>query len=544
MNFPTYLDKNVNGIIRIGHYYEEFKDDPKYLFELYALQHFTNFDLEFKKPHYNIDDISQWLTYIEQRALSTPNLVLRSRYNDILWTYRRDAKKVLSKGNVKDKCETAISDYIHLSSSNILNRENDDNLGPKLRNYLLRAWDLTQQIKSKQQPILVDLMIEVESTIEDDESIGLWGFSYKKLIQDTSVTLTPQQEQKIIDTIIRRIKNLDTKSYRALEYGINKLLEYYKDNREKQLKYFDLLNKNAHIKSERPFENQERFRRLVNLCHKYQLTERKEKAIINYQHYGEEARKYMRTFEKSIEITPEIKQTLLKDCYHENPAIHFLNIADYFIYRKDKVRELVQHNKEEFIFGDIFPPVIINQDGVSVKAIKKDTEDELFLVNHVNWQVFYPCFAITIQDFQKKHVNKLKEFLYHKFLYEKQEKTLQAAIQAYFDKDYFAMCYISIPLIENGLRNLLFLCDRSIYEENKHDGFENITLTRVLNTLNDYLTDDVIFHLKFVLNEKAGLNLRNRLTHGLMSDLEFNEITALTLLHTLMVLRYLVGFKS
>ncbi len=243
-----------------------------------------------------------------------------------------------------------------------------------------------------------------------------------------------------------------------------------------------------------------------------------------------------------------MKQTFLKACYHENPTIHFLNIAHSFIYKKDIIRELVQKNKEEFYFRDIFsPPVIINPDGVSVKAIKKDTDDELFLVNHLNWQGWYPFFAITIQDFQEKHqitVDKLQEFLYDTFLYEKQEKTLQAAIQAYFDKDYFAMCYISIPLIENGLRNLLFLCDRSIYEENKHDGFENITLSRVLNTLNDYLTDDVIFHLKFVLNEKAGLNLRNRLTHGLMLDSEFNERTVLTLLHTLMVLRYLVGFDS
>ncbi|MFB1083109.1 DUF4209 domain-containing protein [Jeotgalibacillus sp. JSM ZJ347] len=68
-----------------------------------------------------------------------------------------------------------------------------------------------------------------------------------------------------------------------------------------------------------------------------------------------------------------------------------------------------------------------------------------------------------------------------------------------------------------------------------------LTLSRVLNILDEYLEEDIMFHLRFVLNEKAGLNLRNELSHGLLSDSNIKESTAVSLLHILLILKMMVG---
>lgn len=174
-------------------------------------------------------------------------------------------------------------------------------------------------------------------------------------------------------------------------------------------------------------------------------------------------------------------------------------------------------------------------------------EDELYHDNKSYWQVNSILFNIIIKNFIEIHQisdESFKELIFDELLFEKQENTLYAAIKALYNKDYFSMCYISVPLIENGLRQLLFQCDRSIYEENKHNGFENITLTRVLSTLDEYLSEDIIFHFEFILNEKAGLNLRNEISHGLVDDSQIHETTAFTLLHIFMILKLIVGFPK
>ncbi|WP_152419727.1 DUF4209 domain-containing protein [Bhargavaea cecembensis] len=133
------------------------------------------------------------------------------------------------------------------------------------------------------------------------------------------------------------------------------------------------------------------------------------------------------------------------------------------------------------------------------------------------------------------------EILYDDLLYKGQQQIFSRITNAFVKEDHISMCYLSIPVIENALRNLLFLCDRSIYEESKEDAYENVKLTRILKTLEEYLDEDIIFILRFILNEKAGLNLRNRLAHGLINDAEINVGTSTTLFYVLMILRFLVN---
>lgn len=543
--FITFLDR----LEYIDSYsdYGKYSKDPHYEFETFALNHSIQNTGEVRLAVHPPESINEWISYIEQRALTTSNIVIRARYNDLIWSYKKQYDtSVLKSGNVRDKCELAISDYIHLAKKHILLRKEDEELIANLKNYLYRSWNLSKQIKSSQQRELIQLMIDIENSIDKDKSIGLWGFCFEKLIADGSISLSIDQENEIINKVKKRIENLDGQEYSALEYGLNLLLKYYKNKPIEQQKYLDILVTNAHIKSDRPFENQNRFKNIIQLCHRYQFKEQKEQAILNYQLYGADIDKHMAKIEQKFELTADMQQELIELLSDEDPRNHLFKIAHYFISSKSKIEERNKENDGKFFFKDLFQTVITNNDGVTIKALTTK-DDELFHGNKINWQINSILFNIVIKNFLETHQLSYKDFkdlIFDEILYKTHEQTLLAAIKSLYNSDYFSMCYISVPIIENALRQLLFQCDHSIYEENKNDGFENITLTRVILTLEEYLTEDIIFHFKFVLNEKAGLNLRNDLSHGLLNDSQIHETTAFTILHIFMVLKLIVGFSK
>lgn len=527
------------------HYeYNDYISDPKYQFEIFALNHSitTSGGIILLDPP--LENLNEIIAYFEQRASNTCNKVIRARYNDLIWSYKDQYNKtILVSGNVRDKCELAISDYKFLAEKHILLRDSDEKILLYLHSYLYRAWNLSKQIKSPQQLELIQLMITIENSIQDDTKIGLWGFSYKKLVADRSVLLSSEQQEIIIKKIETRVQTLDHQNYNALEYGVKFLLEFYKDFPTKQEEFLDLLEKNARIKTDRPFENQNRFKNLINICEQYQLKRYKERAILNYQLYGADNAKYMVNFAQKFEFTPEKEQELINILLDKSSHKHFYNITLHFISSKSYLGMKFEENASLFFLKDLFRTAILNKDGVTTKVLTT-TDDELYHNNKIYWQVNSFLFSIIIKNFIKIHqlsVENFKDLLFDEALYKNQEKTLHAVIKALYNKDYFSMCYISVPLIENGLRQLLIQCDHSIYEKNKHEGFENITLTRVLAELSEYLDVDFIFHLKFILNEKAGLNLRNEIAHGLFNDSQIQANTAFTLLHILMILKVIVG---
>lgn len=537
--FTKFIDE-LDHLYHLNSNYSEYSNDANYEFEIFALNHSitaTGGIILSDRP--TEKKLNEMISYFEQRALTTCNKVVRARYNDLIWSYRYN-KTILVAGNVRDKCESAISDYMFLAEKHIITRDNDEKILLHLHNYLYRAWDLSKQIKSSQQPELIQLMIDIENSIEDDTKIGLWGFSYQKLIVERSVSLSSEQKEIIINKIESRLQKLDNQDYNALEHGIKLLLGYYKDCTPKQEELLDLLENNARIKSDRPFENQNRFKKLINICEQYNLKRHKERAILNYQFYAADINKYMVNIAHKIQITSEREQELIDKLSDKSSYSHFYNITLYFISSKSSLEK--KENTERFLLKWLSETAILNKDGVPTKVLTTK-DDELYHDNKMYWQVNSVLLKIIIKDFIKTHKlsdENFKNLIFDEALHKNKEKALLAAIKALYNEDYISMCYISVPIIENGLRQILFQCDHSIYETNKHDGFDNITLTKVIEGLSNYLDEDFIFHLKFILNEKAGLNLRNEIAHGLLNDSQIQETTAFTLLHILMILNVIV----
>ncbi|UDK97048.1 hypothetical protein EYB33_12370 [Lysinibacillus sphaericus] len=68
--------------------YSEYSNDPNYEFEIFALNHSIQITGKIKLPPNPPKNIDTWVSYIEQRALTTCNKIVRSRYNDLIWSYK------------------------------------------------------------------------------------------------------------------------------------------------------------------------------------------------------------------------------------------------------------------------------------------------------------------------------------------------------------------------------------------------------------------------------------------------------------------------
>jgi len=93
---------------------------------------------------------------------------------------------------------------------------------------------------------------------------------------------------------------------------------------------------------------------------------------------------------------------------------------------------------------------------------------------------------------------------------------------------------------------LRFICkkmDIPTFNYTEHKGHiltDEKTLGMLISNLDDVLPANDMILIKYLLNEKAGLNLRNRIAHGLMDSDEYNPSVPLTLL---MIILRLSQFK-
>ena len=74
-----------------------------------------------------------------------------------------------------------------------------------------------------------------------------------------------------------------------------------------------------------------------------------------------------------------------------------------------------------------------------------------------------------------------------------------------------------------GIIKLIYSLNKSIKEPTGNDTLQDKPLNRILGDNDfDVLPEEDIFFLKYLLIEKAGLNLRNKVAHCLMEKIEYN----------------------
>lgn len=151
---------------------------------------------------------------------------------------------------------------------------------------------------------------------------------------------------------------------------------------------------------------------------------------------------------------------------------------------------------------------------------------------------------MSLQKLRERHnptVVQLLEFLYESPVFSGADKEMLAdGLTAYQEEDFVKAVHVLIPQIERLLRALLTLM-----------GIPTSKLVRgqpgimQLKNINDILSDQRVRkslgenlwrYLQVFLADKRGINLRNRVAHGLLNVKEFNRPVADQVFHALLAL--------
>jgi hypothetical protein len=138
----------------------------------------------------------------------------------------------------------------------------------------------------------------------------------------------------------------------------------------------------------------------------------------------------------------------------------------------------------------------------------------------------------TVEDFMA-FMEQSPCFIEHK------TKLLQEIFNSFLEKRYSAFLHLAVPYFEYCIRTLAFQLGINVYyyDEN-NNGLSLKSLGTLLHEelLIASLGVERINQLKLLFIDELGLNLRNRLCHGMMDDDDFNSKNALIVIDSILTL--------
>lgn len=199
---------------------------------------------------------------------------------------------------------------------------------------------------------------------------------------------------------------------------------------------------------------------------------------------------------------------------------------------------------KELVFRNLFSSTIYDSEGRMVAKLEKNEEK---IKNE-----FAQRSPLYFMYFKRQLETIFEEFnIEEKYFYEQIEKSpyfnetdkiiIKKSIYYYFKGDYIIFLHLMIPRIENILRNFLEKQGGSILGQIKKDGFKYKILGNILDDeiIKEIFTEELVEYFKLVLHDDLSLNIRNNLSHGIITAGECNENNSNIVFHILLFLIYM-----
>jgi hypothetical protein len=207
-----------------------------------------------------------------------------------------------------------------------------------------------------------------------------------------------------------------------------------------------------------------------------------------------------------------------------------------------QLRKQVVQQSHDIIGSDLFPLVVINEEGkitarqpafdISQNPDQADKATYFAMCQNAAYyqklqaQVCIEPARLQINLEHSVRINDIRSIIMHSpFVPPGREHLFAKGLYAGIVGDFFTSIHILIPQIENSVRHVMWqrgiiasgLNSSGIQEEH------NLNTTLYHQKIDDIFDESTLFDLRCLLVEHAGSNLRNRIAHGLISDVEFMD---------------------
>ena len=185
------------------------------------------------------------------------------------------------------------------------------------------------------------------------------------------------------------------------------------------------------------------------------------------------------------------------------------------------------------------------RDGRPVAMIGGVDADEpgqlVALATQTLW-VSLPFMARTIGFAEGRHGLELSALVSHfagrpLFEFSEPDGLLERCLGAWIDADHMVFAHLAVPLIERAIRTLVEHAGGGRWKPSRHGGMKVRLLDELLrcDEVTRALGPDICFHLRAILTDARGFNLRNEIAHGIHSFRGNGQARALVLFHALLL---------
>lgn len=522
------------------------------------------------------------LGYWKTRAKESKSYFLKSHYADLVVDFSSNADLVVDfspKITSSGKLDIELIQLVIDSNVSIC----DDLLLEPLycQKKIKRALLLSIKIKDRERIRKVKkAIIDLERNTAIDNLMGLWGYSFRWLMLDYSkkVELNKDEKATLINELEQRWERMEWDFYVGKEV-VSLLTEYYA-SKKKEDKFISILDKWAESFKNFKYANSNQLFEFFAYESVKRIYERHINRFSQSEPIKKRINKLLNKINK-IDVSQNLKSTLvgtgikkqdiddfLKNVFGNNDEYTLDEVMkktayNFLIPKKDMKKEM-EESKRKYPLQSLSSDKIISNDGILTATIppsdlkKLSSNDDLSFEENYDINLFHHAsetvrllliFLNPLMQKFKKRFSKEDIINYFKgaliFQNEKEEYLIRA-FTSYWENDYIVSSHLFIPLIESGIRELVKKCDGAILRSNDIDGYDYISLGKLLEKNNEifkaiYQTigEDVLFYFRLILTEKAGFNLRNKFAHGLsrntffspeVSDLLFQVLVLLSLI--------------
>jgi hypothetical protein len=192
------------------------------------------------------------------------------------------------------------------------------------------------------------------------------------------------------------------------------------------------------------------------------------------------------------------------------------------------------------------PIMVMGRDGFAsahIGSVEEDLDGRMVHQAATLFGNLAPFLNVALERLREKHdvdVEKFMAALAESPLFPPPRlEFIRDGVAAWFTEDWIKATHILVPQLEAALRDLLAELGGAVMKRNlKYGGFHAIGLGEVLSDdiLRQRLPEDIHFHLRVLLQDPRGINLRGESAHGLAAHELFGRGIANWVIHAVIML--------
>ncbi len=486
------------------------------------------------------------LEYWLERGRKTKHPVLRARYAGLVWDF---SPKVINQNAPIDMAQIHIDAVVEMA--NIDAHTSAIDVFHKLGHALNLAIRINDQIRIK---IVRNAIIGFQRKVAVDDKAGLWVPAFNLLCCNKKSQLTEDQRETIIQDLEDRLERLSSASpvnpWGAEKAGLRLARHYQGLGKQDDVKRVLLKVGRAFdplVRQADPLLAQSWLRKVHDLYKRFELHDETDALRKRICELGPETQNSLVEISAPIEIKKEDMDRCINSILEGDLQTAILRFIIKFIPQRADTKELLQALSKDSPIMFLGPINIMDHKGrpvATVGSINDDLNGRIMMQTRQKIGIEALLLREVIKEMISRFdltVDAIVGWIDGSPVFDPSRRViLERGLKAYFDSDALLALHLLVPQIENAIRELVELAGGDVYRPNPAGGMDLRSMDDLLRdqiTIN-MLSNDGVEYLRILYTDRRGINLRNKICHGMMPANSFDNSLADRVFHTIVMLSW------